>query len=89
MSNGFIPVAIAHDLTCKPGEEWVFHELAKHVHGSLESPIDARDKELLDKDMEELRGAKEQLQDDFNSYGCIMAVAFVAIIVGVVIWAIW
>lgn len=23
--NGFITVAIAHDATCKPGEEWIFH----------------------------------------------------------------
>ena len=73
MSNGFITVAIAHDLTCKRGKEWVFHGLAKpyDVHVSLESPIDARDKELLDKDMEKLREAKEQSQDDFNSCGCI------------------
>ena len=26
--NGFLTVAIAHDSTCKPGEEWLFHGLA-------------------------------------------------------------
>lgn len=26
--NGFITVAIAHDSTCEPGEEWIFHGMA-------------------------------------------------------------
>ena len=91
MSNGFITVAIAHDSTCEPGEEWLFHGMAKpyDVHGSLESPLDPKDKERLDKDMEELRlrEAKEQADDDFNSFGCIMAIGFVVFLVGVAIWA--
>ena len=89
--NGFMAVAIAHDATCEPGEEWLFHGMAKpyDVHGSLESPIDPKDKELLDKDMDELLLREPKEQDDFNSCGCIMALGFVAIIVGVVIWAIW
>lgn len=89
--NGFLAVAIAHDATCEPGEEWLFHGMAKpyDVHGNLESPIDPKDKELLDKDMEELRlmEAKKQVDDDFNSFGCIMAIGFVVFLVGVAIWA--
>lgn len=89
--NGFISVAIAHDSTCEPGEEWIFHGMAKphDVHGSLESPIDPKDKELLDKDMEELRfwEAKEQAEADLNAFGCIMAIGFVVFLVGVAIWA--
>lgn len=89
--NGFITVAIAHDSTCEPGEEWLFHGLAKpyDVHGSLESPIDPKDKEILDRDMEELRlrEAKEQDETDFNASGCIMAIGFVVFLVGVAIWA--
>ena len=26
--NGFITVAIAHDATCEPGEEWLFHGMS-------------------------------------------------------------
>ena len=26
--NGFITVAIAHDATCEPGDEWLFHGMA-------------------------------------------------------------
>ena len=26
--NGFLTVAIAHDSTCEPGDEWVFHGMA-------------------------------------------------------------
>ena len=89
--NGFITVAIAHDATCEPGEEWLFHGMAKpyDVHGSLESHLDPKDKEILDKDMEELRlrEAKEQADADFNAFGCIMAFVFVAFLVGVAIWA--
>ena len=89
--NGFMAVAIAHDATCEPGEEWLFHGMAKpyDVHGSLESPIDPKDKEILDRDMEELRlqEAKEEVEDDFTVFCCIMALGFVAIIVGVAIWA--
>jgi hypothetical protein len=89
--NGFITVAIAHDATCEPGEEWLFHGMAKpfDVHGSLESPIDPKDKEILDRDMEELRlrEAKEQADADFNAFGCIMAFVFGAFLVGVAIWA--
>ena len=99
MSNGFIPVAIAHDSTCKPGEEWLFHGMAKpyDVHGSLESPIDARDKELLDKDMDEMKKHYDEenaipedweCDADFSWGGCIMAIGFVVFLVGVAIWAI-
>jgi hypothetical protein len=86
-------MAIAHDSTCKPGEEWIFHGFADpyDVHGSLESPIDARDKELLDKDMDDLRKhyAKEDATDDveLTKGGCIMAIGFVVFLVGVAIWA--
>lgn len=87
--NGLITIAIAHDSTCEPGEEWFFHGMAKShdVHGSLESPIDPNDKEILDKDMEELRlsEAKEQAEEDFNAFSCIMAFVFVAFLVGVAI----
>ena len=85
MSNGFIPVAIAHDSTCKPGEEWVFHGLAKpyDVHGSLESPIDPKDKERLDRDMAELRKhyAKEDETNEVEhaKLGCalVLVAAFI------------
>ena len=91
--NGLIPIAILHDSTCEPGEEWFFHGMAKphDVHGSLESPIDPKDKAILDKDMEELRlrEAKEQADADFNAFGCMMALAFGVVIVGIAIWAIW
>lgn len=33
MSNGFITVAIAHDATCKSGEEWIFHGMAGSKDG--------------------------------------------------------
>ena len=89
--NGFTTVAIAHDATCEPGEEWLFHGMAKPygVHGSLESPIDPKDKAILDKDMEELRlrEAKEQAEVDFNTFGCIMAFVFMVFLAGVAIWA--
>ena len=89
--NGFITVAIAHDSTCEPGEEWLFHGMAKpyDVHGSLESSIDPKDKEILDKDMADLRlqEAKEHAEDDFNTFGCIMAFVFVVFLAGVAIWA--
>jgi hypothetical protein len=92
--NGFIAVAIAHDSTCEPGDEWLFHGMAQpyDAFGDGKSTIDTKDdKNLLDKDMEELRlrEAKEQEDDDFNSFGCIMAIGFVVFLVGVAIWAIW
>ena len=31
--NGFITVAIAHDATCEPGEEWLFHGMAGSKDG--------------------------------------------------------
>ena len=91
--NGFITVAIAHDSTCEPGEEWLFHGMAKpyDVHGSLESPLDPKDKNLLDKDMDDLRKhyAEEDATDDveLSKGGCIMAIGFVVFLVGVAIWA--
>ena len=27
--NGFMTVAIAHDATCEPGDEWVFHGMSE------------------------------------------------------------
>ena len=91
MSNGFITVAIAHDSTCEPGDEWLFHGMAQphDAFGDGKPTIDPKDKNLLDKDMEELRlrEAKEQADDDFNSFGCIMAIGFVVFLVGVAIWA--
>lgn len=91
--NGFITVAIAHDSTCEPGEEWLFHGMAKpyDVHGSLESPLDPKDKNLLDKDMDDLRKhyAEEDATDDveLTKGGCIMAIGFVVFLIGVAIWA--
>ena len=54
--SSFIPIVIAHDAICEKGDEWLFHGMAKpyDVHGSLESPIDENDKNLLDKDMDEM-----------------------------------
>lgn len=93
MSNGFITVAIAHDSTCEPGDEWLFHGMAQphDAFGDGKSTIDPKDKNLLDKDIEELRlrEAKEEVDEDFNSFGCIMAIGFVVFLVGVAIWAIW
>ena len=91
--NGFITVAIAHDSTCEPGEEWLFHGMAKpyDVHDSLESPLDPKDKNLLDKDMDDLRKhyAEEDATDDveLTKGGCIMAIGFVVFLIGVAIWA--
>lgn len=89
--NGFITVAIAHDAICEPGEEWLFHGMAQpyDVHGRLESPIYPKDKEILDRDMEELRlrEAKERAEDDKCFVYCIMALVFVMFLVGVAIWA--
>ena len=89
--NGFLTVAIAHDATCEPGEEWLFHGMAQphDAFGDGKSTIDSKDKNLLDKDMDELRlrEAKEQADADFNSFGCIMAIGFVVFLVGVAIWA--
>lgn len=90
--NGFLTVAIAHDSTCEPGDEWLFHGMAQphDAFGDGKSTIDTKDdKNLLDRDMEELRlrEAKEQADDDFNSLGCIMALGFVVFLVGVAIWA--
>ena len=97
MSNGFIPVAIAHDSTCKPGEEWLFRGMAKpyDVHGSLESPIDENDKNLLDKDMDEMKKHYEgenaipedwECDADFSWCGCLVSVAFILAVVGLVVW---
>lgn len=40
--NGFLTVAIAHDSTCKPGEEWLFHGMAssfsKEENGEIDLP---------------------------------------------------
>lgn len=91
--NRFIPVAIAHDSTCKRGEEWVFRGLAKpyDVHRSVKSSIDPKDKELLDKDMDDLRKhyAKEDAKDEveLTNGGFTMALGFVVFLVGVAIWA--
>ena len=89
--NGFLTVAIAHDSTCEPGDEWLFHGMAQphDAFGDGKSTIDTKDKNLLDKDMDELRlrEAKEQADADFNSFGCIMAIGFVVFLVGVAIWA--
>lgn len=90
--NGFLTVAIAHDATCEPGEEWLFHGMAQpHDYGCGSSTIDQKDKDLLDKDMEELRlrEEKERAEEDFKDFGCIMALGFVVFLVGVAIWAIW
>lgn len=97
MSNGFIPVAIAHDSTCKPGEEWLFHGTAKpyDVHGSLESPLDENLKNLLDDDMNEMKKHYDEenaipedweCNDDFSWCGCLVSVAFILTVVGLVVW---
>ena len=98
MGNGFIPVAIAHDSTCKPGEEWVFHGLPKpyDVHGNVESLLDENLKNLLDDDMDEMKKHYDEenaipedweCDADFSWCGCIMALGFVVFVVGVAIWA--
>jgi hypothetical protein len=86
--NGFLTAAIAHDSTCEPGDEWLFHGMAQpHDYGCVTSTIDPKDKELLDKDMKELRlrEEKEQSEEDFKFSGCIMALGFVVFLVGVAI----
>ena len=61
--NGFITVAIAHDATCEPGEEWLFHGMA---------------------------GSKDGGSDwEPSNVGCGCLMAFVAVVIGFVIWAIW
>lgn len=92
--NGFLTVAIAHDSTCEPGDEWLFHGLAQphDAFGDGKSTIDTKDdKNLLDKDMEELRKhyAKEDAtgEVELSKGGCIMALGFVVFLVGVAIWA--
>ena len=43
--NGFITVAIAHDATCEPGDEWMFHGMAeskKDKHITKEEVEDAK-----------------------------------------------
>ena len=39
--DGFITVAIAHDATCKKGDEWVFHGMSadKETDGEGGKPI--------------------------------------------------
>ena len=73
MSNGLIAVAIAHDSTCKPGEEWMFHGLAKpyDVHGSLESSIDQKDKDELSKHYAKKDGTNEV---EHAKLGCALVI---------------
>lgn len=41
----FIPVAIAHDATCKKGEEWVFHGFPKENYKHLDPKLPDESKE--------------------------------------------
>ena len=41
----FIPVAIAHDATCKKGKEWMFHGLPKENHDHLDPKLPDESKE--------------------------------------------
>lgn len=38
--NGFITVAIAHDSTCEPGNEWMFNGMAEY---KKDKPFDKED----------------------------------------------
>ena len=78
--NGFLTIAIAHDSTCEPGEEWVFHGMAQphDAFGDGKSTIDTKDKELLDKDMDDLRKHYEE-EDEINEverakWGCALVI---------------
>ena len=91
--NGFLTVAIAHDSTCEPGDEWLFHGMAQphDAFGDGKSTIDMKDKERLDRDMDELRKHSVK-ENEINEVelakgGCIMAIGFVVFLVGVAIWA--
>jgi hypothetical protein len=78
--NGFLTVAIAHDATCEPGEEWVFHGLAQphDAFGDGKSTIDTKDNNLLDKDMDELRkhyAKKDETNNDRHAkWGCALVI---------------
>ena len=61
--NDFITIAIAHDATCEPGEEWLFPGMSGSKDG--------------DSDWEP------------SNVGCGCLMAFVAIVICFVIWAIW
>lgn len=41
----FIPVAIAHDVTCKKGKEWMFHGLPKENYNHLDPKLPDESKE--------------------------------------------
>ena len=79
--NGLIPVIIAHDTTCEPGEEWMFHGFPKPPRGCCPKDgvsMSEQDKALLDKDMEELRkqhGKEDETNDvEHAKLGCALVV---------------
>ena len=43
--NGFITTAIAHDATCEPGNEWLFHGMAE----------DKKDKPITKEEIEDAK----------------------------------
>lgn len=61
--NDFITIAIAHDSTCEPGEEWLFPGMSSSKDGGS--------------------GWEP------SNVGCGCLMAFVAIVICFVIWAIW
>ena len=79
--NGLIPVIIAHDTTCEPGEEWMFHGFPKPPRGCCPKDgvsMSEQDKELLDKDMDDLlkHYAKEDATDEVEraKWGCALVI---------------
>ncbi len=90
--NGFLTAAIAPDATCEPGEEWLFHGMAQpHDYGCGISTIGSNDKNLLDRDMDELRKHYEEEEDDeieTNSLGCMSVIMIVVGLIGSMVWAI-
>ena len=81
--NGLMTVIIAHDTTCEPGEEWMFHDFPKPPKGCCSKDgvsMPEKDKERLDRDMEELRkhSAKEDETNDVERAKCGCALVIVA-----------
>ena len=94
MSNSFVPVAIAHDATCKNGEEWLFHGFGKN-HDCGKSLLDENLENLLGDDMDEMKKHYDEenaisedweCDDDFSWCGCLVSVAFILAVVGLVVW---
>ena len=59
--NGLIAVMVAHDTTCKPGDEWMFHDLPKTLPEQCPSKDDAK---------------VEKPKMGFEKCGCLVFVLF-------------